>query len=68
LSFRRVAAAVTLAPEGQKPLEVGKGGPPVTVSGRPTELLLLAYNRKDHADVQITGEGADALRGTRLGL
>lgn len=68
LSFRRAPAAVTLTPtQGGAPVTVGKGGPPVTVRGRPSELLLLAYNRKDHAHVEITGEGADALRAAKLG-
>lgn len=68
LSFRRVPAAVTLAPvTAGAPITVGKGGPAVTVSGRPSELLLLAYNRKEHAQVDIAGEGADALRAAKLG-
>ncbi|MDQ1746210.1 MAG: hypothetical protein QOD07_473 [Frankiaceae bacterium] len=69
LSFRRVPAAVTLAPVGTDApgVRVGKGGPDVTVSGPPSELLLLAYNRKEHARVTIAGEGADALRAAKLG-
>jgi uncharacterized protein (TIGR03085 family) len=68
LSFRRVPAAITLTPTiGGAPTTVGKGGPAVTVSGAPTELLLLAYNRKEHARVTITGEGVDALRAAKLG-
>jgi len=69
LSFRRVPAAVTLAPVGtdEPGIRVGKGGPEVTVSGPPSELLLLAYNRKEHAHVTIAGEGADALRAAKLG-
>lgn len=68
LSFRRVPAAVTLTPTtAGAPLTVGKGGPSVTVRGLPSELLLLAYNRKEHANVTITGEGADALRETKIG-
>jgi uncharacterized protein (TIGR03085 family) len=68
LSFRRVPAAVTLAPTVGNPVHVGKGGPAVTVAGKPSELLLLAYNRKKHADVDIDGEGAEALQRTKLGL
>jgi len=68
LSFRRVPAAVTLAPTTWGvPIFVGKGGPDVTVTGLPSELLLLAYNRKENAHVTIDGEGADALRETKLG-
>jgi uncharacterized protein (TIGR03085 family) len=69
VSFRRVPAAVTLTPtKAGAPITVGKGGPPVTVSGSPSELLLLAYNRKDDARVTITGEGADELRDAKLGV
>lgn len=70
LSFRRVAAAVTLEPTmtNPTPITVGKGGPAVAVSGLPTELLLLAYNRKDHARVTMTGDGADVLRATKIGM
>jgi uncharacterized protein (TIGR03085 family) len=68
LSFRRVPAAVTLEPTtGAAPVTAGKGGPAVTVAGLPSELLLLSYNRKEHAQVTITGDGADALRRTKLG-
>lgn len=68
LSFRRVPAAVTLTPTiAGAPVTVGKGGESVTVTGRPSELLLLAYNRKEHAHVTITGPGADALRAAKLG-
>jgi uncharacterized protein (TIGR03085 family) len=68
LSFRRVPAAVTLEPAiGGDAVTAGKGGPAVTVSGLPTELLLLAYNRKENARVTITGDGADVLRATKFG-
>jgi len=68
LSFRRVPATVVLTPTtAGAPITVGKGGPDVTVTGLPSELLLLAYNRKEHAQVTITGEGADALRETKIG-
>ena len=56
LSFRRVPAKVRLVPTVGEPTEVGKAGPSVEVRGRPTELLLLAYNRKDAADVEVTGD------------
>jgi len=68
LSFRRVPATVVLTPTtAGAPITVGKGGPDVTVTGLPSELLLLAYNRKEHAQVTITGEGANALRETKIG-
>jgi uncharacterized protein (TIGR03085 family) len=68
LSFRRVPAAVSLQPTtGGDAVDVGKGGPAVTVSGPPSELMLLAYNRKEHAHVTMTGDGAAVLRATKLG-
>ena len=68
LSFRRAPATVILTPTtAGAPITVGKGGPEVTVTGLPSELLLLAYNRKENAHVTIDGDGAAALRETKLG-
>jgi uncharacterized protein (TIGR03085 family) len=67
LSFRRVRAEVRLQPTIGNAVDVGKGGPLVEVRGRPTELLLLAYNRKDAADVEISGDKG-ALWSAKLGL
>lgn len=69
LMFRRVPAKVRLIPQKGSPAEVGKRGaaPTIEVRGLPTELLLLAYNRKDAADVRIDG-AADLLTNARLGL
>jgi uncharacterized protein (TIGR03085 family) len=66
-SFRRVPARVRLVPTVGTPAEAGKGGAAVEVRGRPSELLLLAYNRKDVADVETSG-ARDALMSARLGL
>jgi uncharacterized protein (TIGR03085 family) len=68
LMFRRARASVTLTADGFDPVTVGKGGPAVALAGRPGELLLFAFNRKEQADVTLTGPGADALRSARLGL
>jgi uncharacterized protein (TIGR03085 family) len=68
LLYRRAPAEVLLAPEGTAPTRVGRGGPAVTVSGRASEILLLSYNRKEHAVVELDGPGAPALRAARLGL
>jgi uncharacterized protein (TIGR03085 family) len=70
--FRRVPARVRLVPDsahlvGGDPVEVGKGGPAVEVRGAPSELLLLAFNRKDAAKVNVVGD-RDALMTARLGL
>lgn len=69
LSFRRVNARVRLVPTVGDPAEFGSG-PLVEVHGRPSELLLLAFNRKADAKVEYTGdpEGIDALQNGRLGL
>jgi uncharacterized protein (TIGR03085 family) len=67
LSFRRVPAKVRLVPTVGEPTEVGKSGASVEVRGRPTELLLLAYNRKDAADVEVAGDKT-SLWSAKLGI
>lgn len=67
LAFRRVPAKVRLVPTIGNPVEVGKGDVPVEVRGRPTELLLLAYNRKDAADVELSGDKT-TLWSAKLGI
>lgn len=67
MSFRRVPAKVRLVPTVGEPAEVGKTGPSVEVSGRPTELLLLSFNRKDAADVEVSGDKS-SLWSAKLGF
>src|SRR3954452_8955326 len=69
LSFRRVPARVRLVPTFGDPVEGGKGEV-VEVRGKPSELLLLAFNRKDDARVDVEGSAGAvaALRGARIGL
>jgi uncharacterized protein (TIGR03085 family) len=69
MSFRRVGARVRLVPTVGEPVEFGKG-PLVEVHGRPSELLLLAFNRKADAKVEYTGDAdaIEALQSARLGL
>ena len=67
LAFRRVPAQVQLVPDVGDPVVVGKGGPAVEVRGAPSEILLLAYNRKDAARVDIAGD-RDALMSVTIGL
>lgn len=67
MAFRRVPATVRLVPTVGNPVDVGKGGAPVEVRGRPTELLLLAYNRKDVADVEVSGD-RQTLMSAQLGI
>jgi len=76
LSFRRTPVRVRLIPTGlsadaAQPVEVGKSGSEVVeVRGRPSELLLFAFNRKADARVDMTGTAAavDALQQAKLGL
>ena len=69
MSFRRAGARVRLVPTVGEPAEFGKG-PLVEVHGKPSELLLLAFNRKADAKVEYTGdaEGIDAIQKAQLGL
>jgi uncharacterized protein (TIGR03085 family) len=68
-SFRRAKARVRLVPTVGEPAEFGKGSL-VEVHGRPSELLLLAFNRKDAAKVDYAGDpdAIDAVRQARLGV
>jgi uncharacterized protein (TIGR03085 family) len=69
LSFRRVDAQLTLVPTIGEPVELGKGEP-LEVRGRPSELMLLAFNRKDAAKVDLFGStsAVDKLQSATLGL
>lgn len=69
LSFRRAGARVRLVPTVGEPAEFGKG-PVVEVHGKPSELMLLAFNRKADAKVEYTGDpaGIEAVKKARLGL
>lgn len=69
LSFRRVDARLTLVPTIGEAVEVGSGEP-LEVRGRPSELMLLAFNRKDAAKVDLVGStsAVDKLQSATLGL
>jgi uncharacterized protein (TIGR03085 family) len=72
LMFRRVPAQVRLVPDVGDPVDVGKAArsgdsAAVEVRGKPSEILLLAYNRKEVARVTVVG-ARDALMSARLGL
>ena len=60
LSFRKADVAVRLVPTVGDPVVVGRKDSPevVEVRGRPSELLLLAYNRKADARVEYDGPPA----------
>jgi len=67
--FRRVDAQVTLVPTLGEPVTVGKGEL-LEVRGRPSELMLLAFNRQGAADVDLVGTSSavDKLRSAKLGI
>lgn len=69
MSFRRAKVRVRLVPTVGTPVEFGSGEL-VEVHGRPSEILLLAYNRKLDAKVDLQGSTAavEALQSARLGL
>lgn len=71
LFFSRARCGVTLrrVATGQA-VTVHSGEPTVTLTGSPGELMMYAFNRKDHAQVDERGDGTAiaALRGTRLGV
>jgi len=60
---------VLVVPDGPR-RQVRRGPVSVVLTGRPEELLLHAFGRTGHADVEVTGppEAVAAFRGTRLGV
>ena len=68
LSTRRFPAAISVHPEHGTPFTVGKGGDALEVHGKPSELLLFFTGRQPVADVTVTGQLAERLKGARLGL
>lgn len=55
LVLRRTPASVTVAAPGHGSRVAGRGGPAVTVSGEPGELLLFLFGRQAHAHVELSG-------------
>jgi uncharacterized protein (TIGR03085 family) len=72
MSFRRADVAIHLVPTVGSPVDVGQkdSADRVEVRGRPSELLLLAYNRTADSDVEYVGEPAavERLRATKFGI
>ncbi|MBV9291380.1 MAG: hypothetical protein JO222_02935 [Frankiales bacterium] len=59
------------AEQAAQPVEVGRsGGEVVEIHGRPSELLLFAFNRKADARLDLKGsaKAIDALQQAKLGL
>jgi uncharacterized protein (TIGR03085 family) len=72
LSFRRADVRLHIVPTVGEPVDVGAKDSDdiVELRGRPSELLLLAYNRTADADVQYLGERAlvERVRATKFGV
>jgi uncharacterized protein (TIGR03085 family) len=70
LVLRRTRAAVTVTSPGYGSVAAGRGGPPVTLSGEPPELLLFLFGRQPHARVSVTGpdDAVAYMRGARYGI
>jgi uncharacterized protein (TIGR03085 family) len=72
LSFRRVDVRLHIVPTVGEPVDVGAkdSDDVVELRGRPSELLLLAYNRTADADVEYVGEPAlvERVRATKFGV
>ncbi len=70
LVLRRTPARVTVSAPGHGAVTAGRGGPSVTLSGEPQELLLFLFGRQAHARVSL--EGPDAvvarMRTARYGI
>jgi uncharacterized protein (TIGR03085 family) len=70
LVLRRTPAEVTVAAQPFGAARGGKGGPAVTLSGAPQELLLFLMGRQAHARVELSGpeEITNRMRGARYGI
>jgi uncharacterized protein (TIGR03085 family) len=69
LLARRVPAGVVLEDSlsGSR-LSASRGAGRTVVRGRPSEIALYLFGRKDQADVQISGDAPEAVEETPLGL
>src|SRR3954469_10677233 len=71
LSFRGAKTRIRLVPTLGDPVEVGPAGTSVVeLRGKPSELMLFAFNRKDAAHVDVVGEpgAVEHIHRLRLGL
>jgi len=69
LLTRRVAATVVLVSEDGRRRRVRRGGGPVEVHGRPSEMLLALFGRREVAVIDTIGDpdAVEAWQSTRLG-
>jgi uncharacterized protein (TIGR03085 family) len=68
---RKAPAGVVLEPtDGGEPITANKGEPVVTVRGPIGELVLFAYGRQSHAQVELDGpvDAVEAVRTAQLGF
>jgi uncharacterized protein (TIGR03085 family) len=70
LVLRRTPARVDVSAPGHGSLTAGRGGPAVSLTGEPQELLLFLFGRQAHALVSLDGPAAvvDRMRGARYGI
>ncbi len=70
LTLRRADVGVELVSTEHGRVAVRRGHPTVRVEGRPGELLLFAFGRRDVAQVELDGPAAavEQLRAARVGL
>lgn len=68
--LRRTPASVTVTAPGHGSVSAGRGGPEVTLSGDPTELLIFLFGRQPHARVTLDGPApvVERMRGARYGV
>jgi uncharacterized protein (TIGR03085 family) len=68
--FRKARTGVVLRREDGTTTTAKAGDPSVMLSGRPSELMLYAYGRKDHAQIEFEGtpEAVAIFQGTSLGV
>src|SRR5574341_686747 len=68
--FRRAPVGVVLRTPGGETVTVKRGSPTVTLTGKPSELLLYGFGRGDHARVAADGDAAavGSLSATRFGF
>lgn len=70
LALRRTPAQVTVSAPGFGAVTGGRGGPAVTLSGEPQELLIFLFGRQSHARVSLEGppEIVARMRVARYGI
>ena len=70
LTLRRIPATIRVSAPGFGAFSAGRGGPEVTMTGEPQELVMFLLGRQAHARVDLTGPGelVERLRTARFGV